>query len=210
MVEGTRGGQDARGGATSNGVGAAARLRTRMRIADERGWTLMEVLVACSMIAILTGIAVPQYTQVALQMRTSAAATQMVSDLNYAREMAQRTGVPHYINVIAGSSVNYRVQRAAAPPAINPSTDPVVRRQDLTNRIRNVQFALNGASTDPYGTAVTTPTPAGQLVFSPRGLPSTPGAYFVSSSDGQYRYAVSVTGAGRIRLFSRRPDGVWW
>ena len=102
MVEGTRGGQDARGGATSNGVGAAARLRTRMRIADERGWTLMEVLVACSMIAILTGIAVPQYTQVALQMRTSAAATQMVSDLNYAREMAQRTGVPHYINVIAG------------------------------------------------------------------------------------------------------------
>ena len=163
----------------------------------------MEVLVACGMFAILAAIAVPQYSAVALQMRTSAAATQLFSDLTFAREMAQRTGVPHYIDVGAGSSVNYTVKRSAVPPAIVPATDPVVRRRSGAQKLPGVTFSLNGASADPYGNAVTTPTPTGQLVFSARGLPVTPGAYFVSSTNGAYSHAVAVTGAGRIRLFSK-------
>jgi Tfp pilus assembly protein FimT len=168
----------------------------------------MEVLVACSMIGILAAIAVPQYNAVALQMRTSAAATHLLSDLNFAREMAQRTGVPHYVDIPSGSGVNYTVKRFQNGAAAPQASDPVVRNQQLGNRLPGVTFSLNGATQDPYGTAVTTPTPPGRIVFSARGLPSAAGAYFVASSDGHYSHAVSVTGAGRIRLFSR--TGTTW
>jgi hypothetical protein len=140
-------------------------------------------------------------------MRTSGAATQLLSDLNFAREMAQRTGVPHYVDA-TGGSLNYTVKRAAAPPAIQPGTDPVVRQPRLGDRLPGVGFSLNGATADPYGTAVTTPAPTGPLVFNARGLPSTPAAFFVASTDGKYTHSVSVTGAGRIRVFTR--TGATW
>jgi Tfp pilus assembly protein FimT len=163
----------------------------------------MELLVACSMFVILAGIAVPQYKAVALQMRTTAAANHMLSDLTFAREMAQRTGVPHYIDVNAGPTVDYTVKRAAAPPAIQPGTDPIVRRQALGQRLSGVAFSLNGASADPYGGAASAATPPGRIVFNARGLPNTSGAYFIASTNGAYTHVVSVTGAGRVRLWTK-------
>jgi hypothetical protein len=141
-------------------------------------------------------------------MRTSAAATHVLADLNFAREMAQRTGVPHYVDVAAGTGVNYSIKREAVPPAVQPAADPVVRQQSLGSRLSGVNFSLNGASADPYGTAATAPTPPGRVIFNARGLPVTPGSYFVASSDGKYSYVISVTGAGRIRLFTK--DGSGW
>jgi Tfp pilus assembly protein FimT len=180
--------------------------RTTGRALDEGGWTLMELMVACSMFAILAGIAVPQYRAVALQMRTSAAANHVLSDLTFAREMAQRTGIPHYVDVTG--TIAYSVKREAAPPAVQPTIDPVVRQQTLDQRLQGVAFALNGATADPYGAAATAATPPGRIIFNARGLPNQPGAYFVASTNGAYSHAVAVTGAGRIRLWTR-VGSIW-
>jgi hypothetical protein len=110
--------------------------------------------------------------------------------------------------VTAGAAINYTIKREAAPPAVQPATDPVVRRQSLGQRMPDVTFSLNGATADPYGGAVATPTPVSRVVFDARGLPNLSGAYFVASTDSKYSHAVSVTGAGRVRLWSK-VDGTW-
>ncbi len=174
---------------------------------DQAGWTLAELMVVTGMIVTLAGIAVPQFTLLATQMRTQAAAAQIMNDLNWTRTMSLRTGVPHYINVTGDPSMIYDVHRSANPPAIAPGTDPVLRAIDLTARLPDVDFDLNGATTDPYGTTVTVPTP-GQMIFNARGLPTVPAAFFVASGDGENAYAVSITGAGRARLW-HHSSGDW-
>lgn len=164
-------------------------------------------MVVTGLIVALAGIAVPQYSQIALQMRTQAAAAQVMGDVNWTRNMSLRTGVPHYINVTGDPAMVYDVHRSANPPAIAPATDPVLRSIDLAARMPDVDFDLNGVTLDPYGGTVSTATP-GQMVFNTRGLPTAPGAFFVASEDGATAYAISVTGAGRTRLW-RRANGDW-
>jgi Tfp pilus assembly protein FimT len=184
-------------------------LAGRGLLGGQAGWTLMETLVVCGMITVLAGIAVPQYQAMAMHMRTGAAASRVLNDLAYARAMAQRTGVPHYVNVTDSGTLRYQVQRSMAPPAINPGGDlPAIRTIDLGSDMPGVAFSLSGAALDPYGNSVVAPVPGGPVVFNPRGLPNTGAAYFVSSTDGDVSYAITVNGSGRVRMWRRR-DGGW-
>lgn len=171
------------------------------------GWTLMEMMVVTGLITILAAMAAPRYAAIALQMRTSAAASRILADLAFARAMAVRTGVHHYLNVSGGAGISYTVRRAANPPNIDPSTDPVVRTVDLSDKLPGVNFDLNGAGTDPYGNSVQAPTPGAPLVFDPRGLPTAAGTFFLASDDGHTSFAISVNGSGRTRLWRRTATG---
>ncbi len=182
--------------------------RHRRLAQDDGGWTLMETMVVTTIVAIFTAIAIPQWSAVALQMRTNAVANQLLSDIRFARVMSERTGVPHYVNVVVGQGVSYRIQRSANPPTIEPSSDPVVRSVSLGEQMPGVSFTKNGAPTDCFGMDAGSPTPAGPLVFNARGLPNASVSYFVGSDDGANTYVISVTGAGRARL-CRRVGGGW-
>jgi len=175
------------------------------RVAGEDGWTLMETMVVTSIIAILTGIAVPQFAAIGTQMRTNTGANQVLTDIEYARVMAQRTGVAHYIETTGGTGVNYRVMRVAVPPEAGPQ---VVRTSSLGSKLPGVVFAQNGSTTDCFGTTATQATPTALLSFNARGLPSAATSYFVGSNDGTNSYVVSVSGAGRVRL-CRNVGGTW-
>jgi len=175
---------------------------------DPSGFTLIELMVVTSMFLILIGIAVPQYKALTLQLRTTSVATQLASDINFARIQSLRTATTHYVAVTPATGVAYKVQRSAAPPAIVPASDPAVRTVTLTNSMPGVSFSLNGATTDPYGNAVTGATPTGALGFDARGIPLTAGTYFIASSDNANSYAVTVTGAGRVRIWSK-VAGAW-
>jgi len=168
----------------------------------------MEMMVVTSIIAILAAVAIPQFSAVALQMRTNAAANELLDDIQFARIMSQRTGVPHYINPTGGTGVNYKVQREAAPPAIAPGGDPTIRTVTLGPKMAGVVFAQNGTTTDCFGGAAGTAVPAQQLVFNTRGLPSASSSFFVGSNDGKNVYVISVSGAGRARL-CHRVGGAW-
>jgi prepilin-type N-terminal cleavage/methylation domain-containing protein len=177
---------------------------------SEAGWTLMEMMVVTSLIAILAAIAIPQFTALSVQMRTNAAANELLDDIQFARVMSLRTGVPHYISpnsVTGGTGVNYKVQREAAPPLMN-ATDPAPHTVNLGPKLFGVAFTQNGASTDCFGGAVATAVPAQALWFNARGLPSAAASYFIGSTDGRNQYVISVTGAGRARL-CHRVNGVW-
>jgi len=179
----------------------------RPDVRREAGWTLLELMVVCGLFSILGAIAVPQYGALAMQMRVSTASTQILSDLSWAREMSMRTGVPHYVDVDSTrSGVNYRVKRTAVPGVVQAATDPVVRTSLLGNRLAGVGFSLNGATADPYGGTVSGATP-GRVVFDARGLPSASGAFFVASDDGRVSKAISITGAGRVRVWTRSSGG---
>ena len=168
----------------------------------------METMVVTSLIAILSAIAIPQFNALSTQMRTNAAATELLGDVQYARIMAQRTGVPHYVRPTGGGGVNYTVQRALNPPAINPGADPVVRTVTLGAKMPEVAFTQNGIGVDCFNTTATGPTPTGQLVFNTRGLPNAATSFFVGSQDGKNTYVVAVTGAGKARV-CRRVGGGW-
>jgi Tfp pilus assembly protein FimT len=175
---------------------------------NEGGWSLMEVMVATGMIVILAGIAAPQYSQIARQMRASAAASQLLGNLAYARAQSIRTGVRHYVSTTGEAGVSYRVQRVGTNNMIVPEEDPVLRAIDLRESMPGVEFDLNGAETGPYGNAVEVAAPAAPIVFTARGMPLDTGAYYVRTSEGSVAYAVSVTGAGRARLW-RQTEAGW-
>ena len=177
-------------------------------LSGQGGWSLMEVLVATSMILILAGIAVPQYSQIARQMRASAAASELLGNLAFARAQSIRTGVRHYVSTSGDTGVSYRVQRVGASNAIIPEEDPVVRSIDHSASMPGVEFDLNGAVTGPYGNMVADPAPSTPIVFTARGMPLETGAYYVRTVEGTVAYAVSVTGAGRARLW-RQTEGGW-
>ncbi len=176
------------------------------RSGPEAGWTLAELMVVCSIVAILAAIAVPHYVGVALQMRTQAASARVLGDVNFARLMSLRTGVPHYVNVTGDPDILYAVQRANDPTVIDPATDPVLRTIDLVAKMPGVRFDLAGETADPYGAGAVQATP-GQLVFDGRGLPAAPAAFFLASEDGANAFVISVTGAGRTRLWRRTQEG---
>ena len=169
----------------------------------------MELMVVLAMIAILSGIAVPQYSQLTSQMRSSAAATQLLGNVHWARTMSLRTGVPHYISTGAGGGVVYQVRRAAVPPAIDPDSDPMIRSVDLSQSMPGISFQTNGAASDPWGTPLAGAVPSTPLAFNARGLPSTSGTFVVSTADGAFGYAVAVTGVGRARVFRQNGAGGW-
>ena len=196
-------------GATERTAGArTGNGSLRRRLLAQDGWTLMETMVVTSIIAILSAIAIPQFSALSVQMQTGSAANELLGDVEYARTMSQRTGTPYYITVTGGSGVNYKVQRAVSPLAIAPGTDPTVRTVTLGTKMPRVAFAQNGVAVDCFGSSRGTATPSTQLVFNTRGLPSASSAYFVGSDDGKNTYVVSVTGAGRARL-CRRVGAGW-
>lgn len=188
---------------------AATSERRLHRLHGEHGWTLMETMVVTSIIAILSAIAIPQWNAVSTQMRTSAAATELLGDVQFARVMSQRTGVPYYINLTGGSGVNYAVQRAQNVGAqIDPGNDQPVRKVNLGTKMPEVVFSQSGVDVDCFGGSVSSATPSDRLVFNARGLPNGARSYFISSQDGENVYAVTVTGAGQARV-CHRVGGSW-
>lgn len=177
------------------------------RLRGEGGWTLIEAMVVTGMIVILASIAVPQYSLLTRQMNASAAATQLLGNVQYARVQSLRTGVPHYLST-GGGGVAYQVRRSAAPPALDPENDPVLRAVDLSASMPFIEFHANGAAQGPYGEVVGGGVPGEPLAFDARGLPTATAAYYVRSAEGSVAYAISITGAGRARVW-RQAEGGW-
>lgn len=181
--------------------------KTVARLRGEGGWTLIEAMVVTGMIVILGSIAVPQYSLLTRQMHANAAATQLLGNVQYARVQSLRTGVPHYLSTVA-NGVAYEVRRSAVPPVIDPDNDPVVRAVDLSASMPFMEFDANGAALGPYGEVVGDGVPGEPLAFDARGLPTSTASYYLRSSEGSVAFAISITGAGRARLW-RQTVGGW-
>ena len=76
---------------------------------DERGFTLVELAVLISVVALLIWVALPRsFTS---DVHLYAAARQLQSDIRYAQELAMTTGKPHRIRFYATPTNQYKIAK---------------------------------------------------------------------------------------------------
>lgn len=142
------------------------------------GFTLLELLVALALIAVLTGTALLGYRRALAGWRLSAAARQVVMDLKLARARAILDATSHRLRfAVPGTSYQHERRRAsgtyeASGPPTSLPTDIVI------------------AACTAVGSGIS---------FRPRGHAGTFGSVTLRNSDGDQR-AVVVDIVGRTRV----------
>ncbi len=162
------------------GRGAPAKL-LRER---SKGFTLVEMLTAIAIIAIVLTIAAPVVGQYLRSVALKDAVYQVVGDLNVIKSQAIRTQVGCQINF---SNVNHQYTLS------NPN-----RSVDLTTYRGNVRFTVNPAGADDFSLVIG---------ISPRGIstlvpPATTQVYLTNQDNRIFRIQASAAGAVTIREFN--------
>lgn len=143
----------------------------------QRGFTLLEVLMAIVLVGTLSAIAVPEIHQQLDRWRLSSATRQVVMDLKVARARAIAAGAAHRLHFAVGGG--YRLER---------------------QRISGTYGAVGPAVNLPTGVRVVDCTAAGDAVaFRPRGHAVTFGSVTLENAAGDRRRVV-VDIAGRLRV----------
>lgn len=90
----------------------------------EQGFTLVELVVVMSVVALLIWVALPR--SFAADVQLQAAARQLQSDIRYAQELAMTKGQRHQIRFYAASNPSptnrYEIVTASAGPVVHPLT----------------------------------------------------------------------------------------
>lgn len=142
------------------------------------GLTLLELLIALAVIAVLGGIALPDAQRQLDGWRLAAAARQVVMDLKLARAAAIAGGATHRVRfAIPGTA--YQHERRRATSGYERVGDPV----DLPEGIGVVACTAIGDS----------------IAFRPRGFAATFGTLTLRNRRGDQRRVV-VDIAGRLRV----------
>ncbi|MEO8459861.1 MAG: GspH/FimT family pseudopilin [Dokdonella sp.] len=82
------------------------------------GFTLVELVVAVSIVAILAALALPSFREMSVRMTITSNANDLVGALNLARTEAVKRGYP--VNVVATSS-NWKNGWSVTPPSVIPA-----------------------------------------------------------------------------------------
>jgi prepilin-type N-terminal cleavage/methylation domain-containing protein len=149
-----------------------------MLMHDQRGLTLLELLLAVSLVTVLGAIALLGYERTLAGWRLSAAARQVVMDLKLARARAILTSATHRLRFAApGSSYQHERQRPSG--IYEPSGPPT----DLPPDVTVVDCTGSGSG----------------ISFRPRGSAGAFGTVALRHRDGGAR-AVVVDIVGRVRV----------
>ncbi len=150
------------------------------------GFTIVELLVTMSIVAILTMIAVPSLNTFIQNQRLATATNSLVLSLNYARSEAIKRSVPNGITVCASSD-----QQTCN--GASWSQGWVV--EDVTNGSGPLQAATS------IGTSDTIMEAAGQLavVFLSSGATTAAASFRICDSrGGPFAHSIDVSSTGRV------------
>jgi prepilin-type N-terminal cleavage/methylation domain-containing protein len=107
------------------------------KIENENGFSLIELLVAVAVVAILSAIAIPAYNDFVATSRVRDAATELMQEMKLARIMAIRTSTPYVIAFNLGAN-SYTI---GADPGNTGAPTAAIRVIDIDNKYGpNVQF----------------------------------------------------------------------
>lgn len=84
----------------------------------QRGFTVVELVVAVSIVAILAALALPSFREMSVRMTITSNANDLVGALNLARSEAVKRGFP--VNVVATSG-NFSNGWTVTPPSVSPA-----------------------------------------------------------------------------------------
>ena len=144
--------------------------------AGSRGLTVLELLVALGVAAVLVSSAVLEYQAVRAKLAVAMAAQQVAADLRAARVRAVAVSVPHRVTFTAGA-VRYVLQRRIGAQYVEAAP----RR--LPDGVRVVDCSARD----------------GAISFTARGTASSFGTLIVANERGERR-SVIVDIAGRVRV----------
>ena len=121
-----------------------------------RGFTLIELMVALAVVAILATLAVPTYAEFTVRQRLAAAAQQLTLELNQARQDAVGRGVPMHVALRGGPQWCYAVsvqpgcECGASTPVPAPVRSQCAMRQGGVESFHGVALSQAGAASfDP-------------------------------------------------------------
>ncbi|HEU4413355.1 MAG TPA: GspH/FimT family pseudopilin [Candidatus Angelobacter sp.] len=184
---------------------------------QEAGFSLVELLIVCIILAIISAIAIPNIMQMNTNYKLDGGGHAVASLLQQARMQAVKTNVPVYASFDPNAKVFYVNS--------NPQTAYVAGNPDvaLPGGITFTGTPSNHTQLDTYVGG--TPQLGGAIGFNARGLPCTttnggnPAVctsptsgfeWFIQNANGGWE-AITVTPAGRIKCWrlSSASSGTW-
>lgn len=170
------------------------------RLRNDAGLTLIEVLVACSLLGIVSAIAATNFTAMRPALQARGAALLVAGDLNQARMAAiQEARVYEYVPIAGG----YRIQRDDGAGGRQ-----VVKQRVLGNEYPHVVFGHSTPDLDPYGAELGASAPAATMTFHSNGTVVNPASAYLESTVGEpAQHAVTLSAAGRVRVWRHGSDG---
>jgi len=186
-------------------------------MAKEAGVTLLELMVVCAILAIVSAIAIPNIMQINRNYKLDSAGHAVASLLQQARMQAVKTNQPNYAAFDNGAQVFYVTTGGPATPYVNGNPDV-----NLPGGIAFQGAPANHAQLDAY-LGGGTPQLGGSIGFNARGLPCTTAGnpwicnsanfgfeWFFQGANGGWE-AITVTAAGRIKCWrlSNATTGTW-
>jgi prepilin-type N-terminal cleavage/methylation domain-containing protein len=145
---------------------------------DRRGFTVLELLIALALCAVLTGTALLGYRRLLSGWRLNAAARQVMMDLKLARARAMLTAATHRVRFVV-SLARYQHERRRPSGTYEPIDPPTELPPDVEI------VGCSGA-----GSAIS---------FRPRGHAAAFGTIALRNHDGEER-SVVVDIVGRLRV----------
>jgi type IV fimbrial biogenesis protein FimT len=171
-------------------------------LSPQRGFNLIEVMVVVAVLAIIIGLAVPNFAEWTQNQRIRVAADAMQNGFQIARAEAVRRNLP--VQLVVGPGSGWTVAEAVSGTAVQ------ARSQEEGT------IGVNVTPTPP-GASVTTFSPIGGVMPNIDGTPTlqdvdidNPAGGTCQTAGGPMRcLTVRVTGGGSIRLCDRKvsaPD----
>jgi prepilin-type N-terminal cleavage/methylation domain-containing protein len=156
----------------------------RHRVADvrsrEAGFSLSELIVVIAMIGVLAALGLPQFMSYWRTSATTAAASELATAINRARQLAI-SGNQNYCAEVSASRVRYRQNANATCTAGTIWTGTGTDGSGLINLSNNMSVA------------------GGPVVFTSLGAAALAGTFTVTNPNGGSRNVV-VAGSGRVSV----------
>jgi prepilin-type N-terminal cleavage/methylation domain-containing protein len=154
-----------------------------------RGLTLIEIVVALAVLAILGALAMPNYAVHVDRERVQGAAEALAADVNEARFEATRQGRPLHVNAFGGPAWCWAVAETPACPCGSGQA-----------------CQLRSASQHEHGGVML--ASSGHIEMGPDGRSASPGTGFDLESARGLRLRVSVSAMGRAHICTVRGEAL--
>jgi len=166
-----------------------------MRNAAQRGFTLIELMVVVVLVSVILALAIPSFKNTLARKRMEGVASELATDIQYARSEAAQRNAPVRIIVGANCYAVHVVGTTAATNCTTLGTNAVNLKTVQITDGTNLVFASNNAKAflefDPV---------RGMAVDSADADSS--GNVTVTNSAGNWQIQARVTKQGRVKLCS--------